>query len=222
MPSFERYRLLVRTLGGMLHITLQVLYGTWRITRLQRPIVSIFGGAQMKPEDIYTHKAHLFANKLADVGISVMTGGGPGIMQAASCGALHKKKPLMTIGIGVTEIDESRNPCVQEYFELANFAARKYLLTHFSIAFVIFPGGFGTLDELAEVLTLIKTKKLPRVPIVLIGKEYWKFFMQWLHEESITHGLITQADFDLFSVTDDLDQALQLVCKSCKKDTEGN
>jgi uncharacterized protein (TIGR00730 family) len=220
--SFERYCLLARTFAGLVHTSIQVLYGTWRITRLQRPIISIFGGAQMNPHDAYSHKAHDLANKLVDAGISIMTGGGPGIMQAASCGAIRKTRSLTSIGIGVTEIDEGKNPCVQEYFELSNFASRKFLLTHFSIAFIIFPGGFGTLDELAEILTLIKTKKLPPVPIVLIGKEYWKYFMQWLREESLIHGLITREDFTLFTLTDDLQEAFNLVCQLCKKKNNTN
>ena len=95
------------------------------------------------------------------------------------------------------------------------FFARKYLLTRFSVAFIVFPGGFGTLDELAEVLTLIQTKKMARLPIILIGKQYWSHFMHWLHDAAIAENLIAQHDLQLFTVTDDLEEVFCLVRDEC-------
>lgn len=213
---FKRCSLCTHSFFSFISLGAQTLYGIWKIAQLDHPIVSIFGGSHMRQQDTYAHKAHLLAKRLADAGVSIMTGGGPGIMQAASCGAIIRGKKLTSIGIGVKEINEGKNPCVQEYFELNDFSARKFLLTHYSTAFVIFPGGFGTLDELSEILTLIKTKKLPPVPIVLIGKEYWHYFMKWLSEEAIIHGLINTDDLALFTVTDDLEEAFCLVMKSCQ------
>lgn len=216
MLFFKRCSACTKNLFSFIWLGAQTLYGIWKIHQLEHPIISIFGGSRMKPQDTYSQKAHLFAKRLADSGVSVMTGGGPGIMKAASCGAIIRGKKLTSIGIGVKELDEGPNPCVQEYFELNDFAARKFLLTHFSIAFVFFPGGFGTLDELSEIITLTKTKKLPQVPIVLIGTEYWLFFMKWLKEEAMVHGLINQQDLSLFTITDDLEEAFCLVMKTCQ------
>jgi len=122
-----------------------------------------------------------------------------------------------SIGIGVKELGEGKNPCVQEYFELDYFFARKWLMTRHSQAFVIFPGGFGTMDELAEILTLVQTKKLGRVPIVLVGVEYWRDFMEWLKYSALVHGLIVKEDLELFTLTDDIDKVFALVCKECEQ-----
>jgi len=165
------------------------------------------------------------AKKLVEADISVLTGGGAGIMEAASCGAIPTQGSGHSLGIGVTDLREPRNPCVQEYFELDYFFARKWLLTHYSIAFVVFPGGFGTLDELFEVLTLMQTKQLKRAPIVLIGKEFWAPFMGWLIDQALRHGTIAEQDVQLFSVTDDLEEAFCTVSNTCalwkENDTRG-
>jgi len=198
---------------GVLRVNWQVLYGMWRLTRIPRPFVTIFGGARIPQEDPYAQQAHKLAYRLVQHNISVLTGGGPGIMEAASCGAVAVGKKGMSLGIGVTELGEGKNPCVQEYFELDYFFARKWLLTRYSIAFVVFPGGFGTLDELGEILTLIHTNKLPKVPIVLIGSEYWYLFMKWLSHEALEHGTIVQSDLELFTMTDDIDYAFTIIVK---------
>jgi len=220
---FNRIAFLAKVFWQLMRTNIQLLHGVWRIERIKRPIVSIFGGARMTAEDQYAQFAHILAQKLVESGISVMTGGGSGIMEAASCGARAiGKKGVVSLGIGVTELGEGRNPCVQEYIEFEHFASRKWLLTHFSIAFVVFPGGFGTLDELAEVLTLIQTNKLPRVPIVLIGQEYWHYFMHWLTDEAVKHGLVTKEHLALFSITDDVEEAFDLVYAACKNaESEG-
>ncbi len=193
----------------------QILYGAWKISGSGGPYVSIFGGARFAQDDPYAHKAHALAGMLVDANISVLTGGGPGIMEAASCGAVNPKSTAKSIGISVKDLGEGRNPCVQIYFELDHFFARKWLLTRYSSAFVVFPGGFGTLDEMAEVLTLIQTKRIKPVPIVLIGKEYWDPFMHWIKTEAIKHGTVSEKDVALFTVTDDLHQAFCLVRDEC-------
>lgn len=210
-----RIKTVVRMFFTLAHKNLQLLRGIWKITKIRQPIVSIFGGSHLNYEDPYTQLAHNLAKKLVEHDISVMTGGGPGIMEAASCGAVaFGKEGVTSLGIGVTELNELRNPCVQEYFEVSDFASRKWLLTRFAIGFVVFPGGYGTLDELAEILTLMKTKKLPQVPIILIGKEYWHFFMHWLTSEALKHNVITAENLRMFQVTDDLDEACMALCES--------
>lgn len=198
-------------------VFLQTIYGVFRISKLQAPIVSIFGGARITGEDFYFKKAHELGRRLTELDISVLTGGGPGIMEAASCGVVASPKGKARImGIGVTDLGEEPNKCAQEFFALDYFFARKWLLTHFASAFVVFPGGFGTLDELAEVLTLIQTKKLDRVPIVLFGIEYWHPFMLWLKDEALKHGTINEDDLRLFTVTDDLEEVFCLIRDECK------
>jgi len=212
MTFLQRVWFSIQTIWVLIKLDFELVSGIWKISRMKGPIVSIFGGSRLNLSDPYAQMASKLAQIFVQNGISVMTGGGPGIMEAASCGAIAiGKKGVVSLGIGVTELGEGRNPCVQEYLELDNFAARKWLLTHYSVGFIIFPGGFGTLDELAEVLTLVQIKRLPRVPIILIGKEYWHFFMHWLTSEAMSHGLISVENFRLFSVTDNLDEAFKLI-----------
>ncbi|MCA9770302.1 TIGR00730 family Rossman fold protein [Candidatus Dependentiae bacterium] len=201
-----------------LHVFFQLMYGAWKILNIPKPMVSIFGGSRLNQDDPYAVKAHEFAQRLVNADISVVTGGGPGVMEAASCGAMVKQtgKKARSVGISVKDLNEGRNPCVQDYIELNYFFARKWLLTHYSAAFIVFPGGFGTLDELAEVLTLIQTKEISRVPIFLIGVEYWDDFMVWVKKEALEHGLIDKEDLNLFTLTDDLEKAFCSVRNKCK------
>lgn len=214
-----KYRIVIffTTLWRFLWILSQLLYGVWRVSKLQTPLVTIFGGSRILGTDFYFQKAHEIGKRLAGLHISVLTGGGPGIMAAASCGAVMSPESKTRImGIGVTALNEAPNKCVQEYFTLDHFFARKWLLTRFSSAFIVFPGGFGTLDELSEVLTLIQTKRIAHVPIILFGTEYWALFMKWLREEALKHGTIDERDLTLFTVTDDLEDALCLIGETCK------
>jgi uncharacterized protein (TIGR00730 family) len=213
---FRRAGMCCHEFWGLFKVFWQLLYGIWRLSRLHQPIVSVFGGARLTGEDPYFKKAHILSERFVDHDISVVTGGGPGVMEAAGCGAVHHKKTkARSIGIAVKDLGEGKNPCVQEYFELDYFFARKWLLINYSIAFIVFPGGYGTLDELAEVLTLSQTKKLKQVPIVLIGVEYWAPFMSWIKQEALKHNLVSYQDLELFTITDDLDEAFRLVHGHC-------
>lgn len=195
----------------------QQVYGVWRVLTLPQPIVTIFGGSRFDQSDVYAKQAHKLARMFAKEGISVLTGGGGGIMEAASCGAIVSGKGKgKTMGITVTDLDEKPNPCVEEVIELDYFYARKWLMTRYAGGFVVFPGGYGTLDELAEMLTLIQTGRSKRVPIILIGTEFWNTFMKWATDEALAHGLISKNDLELFHVTDDLDQAFCMVRDECK------
>lgn len=204
---------------GMLAVSrtwLQLLYGMWRIGGLKPPIVSIFGGARLKQTDYYALKAHELAQRLVNADVSVLTGGGPGIMQAANCGAIYAPQAKgRSIGIGVRDLGELPNQCMQEYMILNQFWARKWLLTRYSVAFVVFPGGFGTLDELSEVLTLMQTGRVKPVPIVLVGTEYWRLFMDWC-QEALSHGTILQKELDLLFVTDDFEEVFNHTLNICK------
>jgi len=192
----------------------------WRVSKLPQPIISIFGSAKVTQVDKYAQEANQIAVWLGEEGISVLTGGGPGIMEAANCGAIKpsRKGDVRSIGIGVRGLNEPKNVCVEEYFELDYFFARKWLLTQYSSGFIVFPGGFGTLDELSEVLTLIQTKQMKKVPIVLVGKDYWRPFMQWITDEAYPRGLIKLEHLNLFSVTDEPYKAFCFVRGECTID----
>lgn len=200
--------------------TFQLMYGIWKIGHLPGPVVSIFGGSRIKTKTPYAEKAYKLANLLIQHDISVITGGGPGVMEAANCGALHafetKKTQARSIGITVKGLDEETfNICAQEKILVDYFFVRKWLLIQYSVAFAFFPGGFGTLDEFGEVVTLMATKKLAGVPIVLVGQKYWEPYMNWLREYPLKEGLILQKDLDMIQVTDDVDEALRLLKEHC-------
>ncbi len=190
-----------------------LLYGIWKLSAFKRAPVTIFGGTRLSAESIYIQKAADLARELAQRDIPVLTGGGPGIMEAANCGAYDVKRcSITTIGISVKGLeDEKKVKCLREVIVMDSFPVRKWLLTHYSIGFAVFPGGFGTLDELTELLTLIQTKMRVRAPIVLIGVEYWAPFMEWIEKSALVHNLILKEDAALFSITDDVEEALSIL-----------
>lgn len=204
----------------MMRVVFQLVYGIWRISALSRPIISIFGSAQMEQHIVYAIQAHQIGRWLIEKDISVLTGGGPGIMEAANCGAFPSgdDKGVKSMGIGVRGLEQRRNVCLEEYFEMDYFWARKLLLTNYSKGFIVFPGGFGTMDELSEVLTLIQTGMLQKVPIVLVGKEFWAPFMTWVTEEALKNKFVTAEHVQLFHVTDDPHQAFCFVIGECGMD----
>lgn len=206
------YKSLIKTM-------FQLMKGIWKISRLPGPTVSIFGGSRLQGTSIYAPQAHDLAVLLVQHDISVLTGGGPGIMEAANCGAFHaetKKTTARSIGITVRGLEEVPfNFCAQEKIIVDYFFVRKWLLIYYSVAFAIFPGGFGTLDELGEVITLMQTKKIKGVPIVLIGKNYWQPFLNWLRDYALKEGLILEADLKMIQATDDIDEALRLLKEHC-------
>jgi uncharacterized protein (TIGR00730 family) len=200
--------------------TFQLLYGVWKISKLTHPIVTIFGGSRVRQDSRYAHMAHKLSHLLIEDDISVITGGGPGIMEAANCGASDKTREqfsLRNIGITVKGLDEEvSNLCAQEIISLDYFFARKWLMINYSVAFAVFPGGFGTLEEMAEVATLMQTKKLPGAPVILLGKDYWQPFMDWLNNSAVTNGLVSREEMALLYLTDDVHEAHVLMKNHCK------
>lgn len=207
-------------IGTLLRLWFDLLYGMYKISKLQHAPVTIFGGARLHRESAYMAMAKQLAHQLASNDIPVLTGGGPGIMEAASCGALSSKPMIVTtIGINVKGLDKPGTDiqCQKNVIELRNFGARKWLLIHYSIGFVVFPGGFGTLNELTELLTLIQTGLNPKAPIVLIGIDYWKPLMRWIEDSALKGGLIAAQDAALFTMTDDIDEAFTLLYSHCER-----
>lgn len=210
-----RFAFWFRGMASLLNTMVQLLYGMWHISKYKPPFISIFGGARLKQSDYYALKAHELSQRFVDANVSVLTGGGGGIMEAANCGAIYAKHGTgRSIGIGVRDLDEPRNICVQDFIIVNQFWARKWLLTRYSAAFIVFPGGYGTLDELTEVLTLIQTHKVAPTPLVLVGTEYWKPFMAWT-QEAFQHGTIKKEELELLFVTDDLEQAFTHALRAC-------
>jgi uncharacterized protein (TIGR00730 family) len=172
--------------------------------------VTIFGSARLGEDDPHYAKARELAGLLAKEGFAVITGGGPGIMEAANRGC-HEAGGL-SIGCNIElPHEQSVNPYVDLGVEFRYFFARKTMFVKYADGFAIFPGGFGTLDELFESLTLIQTGKIRHFPVVLVGKDYWAGLLDWLRKEAALRGTIALEDLDLIQVTDDMEEACALL-----------
>ncbi len=200
----------------MICVTIQSIRGVWRVMGLPKPMISVFGGHRLQPESAYGRLANNLAQMFIDSGVSVITGGGSGIMEAAARSSSKEKHKGRTMGISIKGL-EDRNPYVQEYLQFDYLFARKWLLTYYSQAYVIFPGGYGTLDELAEILTSMQTKMIEQRPIVLIGVEYWRHFMEWVEHSALKEQFILAQEAEWLVMTDDVMKAYEVVCIACGK-----
>jgi hypothetical protein len=172
--------------------------------------VTIFGSARIDEDDPYYAKARELAGLLAKEGFAVITGGGPGIMEAANRGC-HEAGGL-SIGCNIElPHEQAVNPYVDLGVEFRYFFARKTMFVKYADAFAIFPGGFGTLDELFESLTLIQTGKIRHFPVVLVGTEYWAGLLDWIRKEAVGRGAVSPEDLDLVQVTDDMGEACRML-----------
>ena len=172
--------------------------------------VSIFGSARTGPGDPFYAQARELARRLGEDGFAILTGGGPGIMEAASQGA--RDAGVLSIGLGIDLPHEERmNPSVDVPLEFHYFFTRKVMFVRYASAFVVFPGGFGTLDELFEAATLRQTEKIRHFPIVLFGSAYWSGLVDWLRDPVLAEGKVSPADVEMFEVTDDADRVLEVV-----------
>jgi len=175
------------------------------------PCVSIFGSARTKEENPYYQESVALAEKLAIRGYGIISGGGPGIMEAANKGAQQGKGASVGLNIDLP-FEQNHNPYIdpQHNLEFDYFFVRKVIFVKYSQAFVIMPGGFGTLDEFFEAMTLIQTKKIRRRPVVLFGSDYWEGLLSWVEETMLKkeHN-ISAEDLNLFAVVDTVDDAVQ-------------
>ena len=187
------------------------------------PWISIFGSARTKPGTPYYEMATAVAARLSEEGYGIITGGGPGIMEAGNKGAWMKGGD--SVGLNIFLPFEQNNNAFIDHDKSLNhryFFVRKVMFVKYAQAFVVLPGGFGTMDELFEVLTLIQTKKISQVPIILMGKEFWTGLRDWL--ETIMgerHGNIHLGDLDLFHITDDLEEVVSIISDFYKDDGTG-
>jgi len=183
------------------------------------PAVSVFGSARLRPESSHYQAAERIGRLLAQEGLTVIAGGGPGIMEAANKGAIEAGGVSVGLNISLPfETSNNRYQTIALQFEY--FFSRKATFFMHSMAYIALPGGFGTLDEVAEVLTLMQTGKLPRGPIVLVGSEFWSGLVDWIHDRLLVDGMISPRDTELFTVVDDPDQAVQIVVDFCKCQNE--
>lgn len=198
----------------------------WRVLRIQGEFVhgfdaladlgaavTIFGSARISQTDRHYHLAVDIARKLGLEGFSIITGGGPGIMEAANLGA--QQAGVRSVGCAIELPSEQMvNPYVDITINFRYFFVRKTMFVKYAEGFVIFPGGYGTLDELFEALTLIQTEKLHHFPIVLVGKDYWQGLMDWLKATVAGEGKIDASDLALISCCDDADEVVEII-KQC-------
>ena len=180
--------------------------------------VTIFGSARTSPTDPYYAKAVQTAMLLARAGIPVLTGGGPGIMEAANRGA--KEAGGLSIGCNIElPFEQGTNQWVERSINFRYFFVRKTMFVKYSTAFITFPGGYGTMDELFEALTLVQTGKVKQFPVVLFGRKYWGGLADWLKERVAGEGKISPEDLNLFLVTDDPKEALGWIVEARERRT---
>jgi uncharacterized protein (TIGR00730 family) len=165
--------------------------------------VTIFGSARLAPDSQYYVQAARLAGELARQGYVIITGGGPGIMEAGNKGALEAGGRSVGLNIDLPH-EQSPNAYQTDELKFRYFFVRKVMLVKYSTAFVVFPGGFGTIDELFEALTLIQTKKITPFPVFLVGVDYWRGLVQWLHGTLVRSGTVSEHDLHLFRVVDDV------------------
>ena len=167
-----------------------------------RPAVSLFGSARIAPDHAYYRKAEQIARLLSDAGFSVISGGGPGLMEAVNRGAHAGRSPA--IGLNILLPNEQASNAFQDVgINFRYFFARKMMFVRFASAYVVLPGGFGTIDELTECLTLVQTGKTRKIPIILVGGDFWKGLIDWMREKLVGEGLIAPGDIDLMTLIDD-------------------
>ena len=208
--STERERMMAAAEERLLS-TDREFTAAYTVLKEQNKTVTFFGSARSKEDNQYYQKARQFAKNLSLDGYAIVTGGGGGIMQAANQGAHDVMGASIGFNIQLPQ-EQTLNPYVNQKSSFHYFFARKVMLTFYANALVVFPGGFGTIDEMSEVLTLIQTKKIPRVPIILIGVDFWTDFDAFIKKHMLyENDLISPGDETLYTITDDLEEARQLI-----------
>lgn len=195
----------------------------WRVLRIQSEIVDgiehlikigdaviIYGSARIRPETPYYAEAEKLGRLLSQAGLNVITGGGPGIMEAANKGAFQQG--ALSVGLNITLPHEQMpNPFQDVSLSFRYFFVRKFMFMKHAMSFVMMPGGFGTLDEMFEALTLIQTNKSDAMPVILIGRSYWQGLLDWMRDTMMGHGCIDEIDMNLITVVDTAEEAARLI-----------
>ncbi len=176
------------------------------------PAVSIFGSARTKSDQPYYQLAEVIARLLSDAGFSVISGGGPGIMEAVNKGAFYGKSPSVGLNIQLP-FEQSGNAYQNISHTFQHFFSRKVMFVKFASAYVVMPGGFGTLDELMEALTLVQTGKTRRMPIILVGSKFWSGMVEWLRTTLVDEKVISPEDMELIQVIDEPEAVVSAIFK---------
>ena len=193
----------------MFKILSEFVEGFEKLSKIE-PAVSIFGSARAKEDHKDYKKARKLGKMLADNGITVLTGGGPGVMEAANRGATEAGGQSIGVNIELP-FEQKPNPYAKKIINFNYFFVRKVMLVKYASAFVIFPGGFGTMDELFEAITLIQTKKMKYFPLILVEKDYWKGLIDWIKDTMLLNGFINKEDLDLIIMEDDLSKIMDII-----------
>jgi len=196
---------------------------SWRIFRIMAefvdgieslseiyPAVTIFGSARVGPNEEVYEKTKQIASLFAKENFAVVTGGGPGTMEAANKGAIEAGGVSVGLNVGLP-FEETPNPYTNIRVDFKYFFVRKVMFLKYSVAYIIMPGGFGTLDELFEALTLIQTKKIKPFPVILVGSDYWQGLIDWLKNELLANGKISPDDLDIIQIIDEPEEVLKTV-----------
>ena len=199
----------------------QQIQAGYNIIRKYHKTITIFGSARMSPDDPYYVQAREVSRRLAEQGYAIISGGGFGIMSAANQGADEAAQKGAqdaggaSIGFNIKlPHEQTLNSYATESYEFSHFAPRKIVMTLFADAYIYFPGGFGTLDELSEILTLVQTGKTNKAPIILVGTEFWSHFDQLIKKQLLTAGYVKPEDIELYTITDDLDEVIEIIQKN--------
>ena len=193
----------------MLGIMAEFVEATERLASI-RPAVSIFGSARTPPDHPYYQLAEDIARKLSDAGFSVISGGGPGLMEAANKGAYFGKSP--SVGLNIQLPHEQSDNAFQDISQtFQHFFARKVMFVKFAAAYVVMPGGYGTLDELTEALTLVQTGKIVRIPIILVGSKFWAGLFEWVKGTLVDEGMISPDDIHLMRIIDKPEEVVDAI-----------
>jgi len=198
----------------------------WRVLRIQSefvegfgalaelgPAISVFGSARTTPDEPAYRQAEEIGRRLVEAGFAVITGGGPGVMEAANRGAVEAGG--VSVGLGIElPFESGLNPYVDVGVNFRYFFTRKTMFVKYAQGFVVLPGGFGTFDELFEALTLVQTQKVTSFPIVLVGTSYWSGLVDWIRSTVLAEGKVVAADVEMFRVTDDLDEVVTVMVEA--------
>lgn len=201
----------------------------WRVLRIQSEIVEgiehlieigdaaiVYGSARIKPTSAYYQEAEKLGRLLSQAGINVITGGGPGIMEATNKGAYGQGG--LSVGLNIAlPFEEAPNPYQDVSLRFRYFFVRKFMFMKHAMAFVMMPGGFGTMDEMFEALTLIQTNKSASMPVVLIGKSFWQGLLDWMSTTMMAEGCIGEADMQLINVVDTAEEAAEIIIAHYRK-----
>jgi len=207
--SPQEDQMLTRESWKVFQIMAEFVEGFERLAPI-RPSVSIFGSARTPPDHADYQLTERIAFLLSESGFSVVSGGGPGIMEAANKGAYRGRSPSIGLNIQLPH-EQSGNPYQDISLTFRHFFSRKVMFVKYAAAYVVMPGGFGTLDELAEILTLVQTGKSSPIPIILVGSHFWQGLLDWIGDKMVAHATITPTDLQLVQICDSAEAVVDAI-----------